>query len=260
MKENWKHSAEKNTALQPGADENQSGQPSVRNSWEEFDCMLDLIAHDMKSPIACISGFAEELSAQFAETGVSDEWNEYLSYVHRSAHSIDVVLEALLHLKLLHSKGPCEPEAVSLEEIVKSAASRYENFKYVQALELEYELNDLSVWTDPAIFEELVLILFRNFSNLMMPGEDSLRLCVRAERRHPDAVLVRFDANTRAMETEELSHILAPLQGRKRKRVKDADILLLCAQQMIAHLLINARAEHGAGDSLRVCLFFESKK
>jgi len=232
---------------------------SESRSFGEFDVVVDLIAHDMKSPIVCIAGFAEELAAQFAEVEVSHEWHEYLGYIHKSAHGIDVILEALVLLKNLRIREWKEPESISLEAIFTGVTSRYDQLEYARPLEIKSNFNNFSVVTQPALLEELILILFRNFSNLLEP-ESSLKLSVETERTNDRSLLLRLNANTRPMDATELSHILEPLNGGKRKRVKDTDILLLCAQKMIAYLVINAWAEHGPENSLTICLSIKSRQ
>jgi CheY-like chemotaxis protein len=240
-------------------EELQTAGRSESRSLGEFDVVVDLIAHDMKSPIGSISGFAEELTEQFNEEQVSDEWVEYMGYIHKSAHDIDIILEALVLLKNLRIREWREPENVTLDTIFKGVTNRYSQLEYCRPLALEANLADSSVLTQPALLEELILILFRNCSNLV-PAEDPLRLSIETECTTPRSLLIRLNANTREIATEEFAHILEPLQGRKRKRVQDTNILLLCVQKMIAYLGINAWVEHGPNNSLTICLTLEPGK
>jgi light-regulated signal transduction histidine kinase (bacteriophytochrome) len=237
-------------------------QPKERNEIsfaEEFDVIVDFIAHDMKTPIGCVTGFAEELSEQFVEAEVSDEWNEYIGFIHKSAHDIDIILEALVMLKNLRLRQLPEPDSVSLEKVFEQVTSRYEQFAYLCPLEAKLSLNNCTVLSQGAQLEELVLILFRNFSNLVKEG-CPLQMMVEAERTSDGTILLRLGANTRPMEDAELSNILAPLQGKKRNRVKDTNILLLCAQKIITRLAIKAWAEHGPDNTLNVCLYLKPGK
>ncbi|MDQ8193819.1 response regulator [Coraliomargarita sp. SDUM461004] len=224
----------------------------------EFDAIIDFIAHDMKSPIVCISGFTEELAEQFSEVEVSEEWHEYLSYIHKSANDIDTILEALVILKNLRVREWHEPETIRLATILEGVVSRYEQLEYTQVLELQSQFDDSIVITQPALLEELILILFRNFSNLVGP-ESALQLHIEIERSNAERLLLRLNGNTRPMEAVELAHILEPMEGTKRKRVQDVNILMLCVQKMIAYLGINGWAEHGPDQTLTICLALESK-
>ncbi|MDQ8206917.1 response regulator [Coraliomargarita sp. SDUM461003] len=226
-------------------------------SLEEFDLLVDFIAHDMKSPIVCITGFAEELAEQFSEVEVDAEWHEFLGYIHHSANDVDIILEALVLLKNLRTLEWREPELVKLESLFQGVLSRYEQFESYKPLEMNASCNDYSVISQPTLLEELVFILIRNFGNLIEPGE-TLQLNVEIESSNNGQILLRLNANTRAMTDVELSHILEPLQGKKRKRVKDVSIQMLCAQKIISYLAINAWAEHGPKDSLTVCLNLEN--
>jgi CheY-like chemotaxis protein len=236
----------------------QSANHSEIRSFDEFDTVVDLIAHDMKSPIVCISGFAEELSEQFIETEVAEEWHEFLGFIHKSAYDIDVILEALVLLKNLRIREWQEPETISLEGILTGVRTRYEQLPYTCPIELESNLGDFSVLTQATLLEELILILFCNLSNLSA-SKEALQLSLETKRVNSHSMLLRMNAQTRAMDDAELVNLLEPLQGKTRKRVKDANILLLCAQKIISHLGINAWAEHGADNSLSVCLTLETK-
>lgn len=232
---------------------------SENRSLEEFDVVVDFIAHDMKSPIVCITGFAEELAEQFSEVEVSPEWPEFLEFIHKSACDIDVILEALVLLKNLRIREWREPETISLESLFLGVVSRYTQLEHHCPLELDADFQGLAIITQPSLLEELILILFRNFSNLV-DSEGPLQITIKTERSNNHSLLLRINTNTRAMNPTELTHILEPLNGRIRKRVKDVNIQLLCVQKMISYLAINAWAEHGLNDSLSICLDLESGK
>jgi CheY-like chemotaxis protein len=232
---------------------------SENRSLEEFDVVVDFIAHDMKSPIVCITGFAEELAEQFSELEVSPEWPEFLEFIHKSACDIDVILEALVLLKNLRIREWREPETITLESLIQGVVSRYTQLEHNCPLELDADFKDLSVVTQPSLLEELILILFRNYSNLVAP-QGPLKMTMATERTHKNSLLLRINANTRVMNPIELTQILEPLNGRIRKRVKDVNIQLLCVQKMISYLAINAWAEHGPNDTLTICLDLESGK
>lgn len=232
---------------------------SGNNFLDEFDIIVDLIAHDMKTPIFCISGFSEELLDQFSEMEVSEQWHEFLGFIHKSSTHIDIILEALVLLKNLRVRDSQAPESISLKKTLDGAASRYEQLEYYRPLELQLCTNDCFVLAQAATLEELILTLFRIFSDLAA-DQETLKLSIEVERTNARSQLLRINTNTRAIETEELTYILEPLQGRKRTRVKDTNILALCVQKMIAYLAINAWAEHGSNNTLTICLMVESEE
>jgi CheY-like chemotaxis protein len=236
----------------------QSANQSETRSFDEFDTVVDLIAHDMKSPIVCITGFAEELSEQFIEAEVVEEWNEFLGYIHKSACDVDVILDALVLLKNLRVRQWKKNETSSLESIIANVTTRYEQVPYTRPLALRSDLGNFSVLTQTALFEELLLILFHNLSHLV-ESKDTLQLSLTTKRINSHSLLLRINAHTRALDDAELVNLLEPLQGKIRKRVKDANILLLCAQKIISHLGINAWAEHGPENTLTICLTLETR-
>ncbi|CAA6678241.1 MULTISPECIES: response regulator [unclassified Lentimonas] len=235
-----------------------SSKPPVNRSSSDFDLIVDLIAHDMKGSIASISGFAELLSDLMTESEANEQWMQCIGHIHKSANEVDVIVEALVLLKNLRGRESQAPESIGLDTIFTDACARYNQLEYCRPFELTAHSIDLRVTTQPALLEELILILFRTFSNFIAT-EGPFKLSIHAEKNDDSSLLLRLNANTRAMSAEELPYILETLQGNKRKKVIDGNILLLCAQKLIKCLGIKAWSEHGVEESLTVCLTLESK-
>ena len=64
-----------------------------------------------------------------------------------------------------------------------------------------------------------------------------------------------MEATTREISKQELPYILEPMTGGKRKKVKDTNILTICAQKIIEYLAINAWAE-ATDKGLKISLSF----
>ena len=100
------------------------------SGFAEFDTFIDIIAHDMKSPIVCILGFSEELAADFEDNeNAAEEWIEYTSIIRKSSADIDLILEALVLLKNLRARTWDASEDTSLKEILTDAQKRYESIE-----------------------------------------------------------------------------------------------------------------------------------
>ncbi|MEM1221787.1 MAG: response regulator [Verrucomicrobiota bacterium] len=225
----------------------------------EFNAIVDIIAHDMKSPLVCILGFADELAEQFSEKTVPEEWVECASIIKKSSSDIDIILEALVLLKNLRLKKWKDNTSTSLEELVQNVTERYQSLETVLPLQLEKDISDLDVMSEPVLLEELILILWRNFSNLNFDYGKDLSLSVKSSQNESGMIVLSMEAVTREILEQELPHILEPMSGGKRKKVKDTNILTVCAQKLIEFLAINAWAER-TNKGLRINLSFSPPK
>jgi CheY-like chemotaxis protein len=210
---------------------------------EGLDTVLDMIAHDMKSPIVATLGFATELEDAFSEQGAPMEWLEYTSVIKKCSADMDLILEALVLLKNLILRGRPAYEVIRLEECLDSCMIRYESLEDVRSLNVSRSLQSGEFISDPTLLEELILILWRNFSSLNSEHGENLSVRIESETNHSGLIELKMEASTRKISSSELPHLLEPMQGRLRTKVKDTNILMVCAQKLIEQLTIKARAE-----------------
>jgi CheY-like chemotaxis protein len=241
-------------------DSNQTPANPRQSQSSELDAIIDMVAHDIKSPLFGIRGFSNELASEFAEfNDVPEEWIEYASIIQKSSAQIDTLLDALVLLKNPNLKKANERESLSLSELVDSVKNRYASLEGLRPLELEEALAVDAVYSEATLLEELILILLRVLCDLTQEGDDAL--CVRASSTAGEhgQVLFALDARTRKISAQELPYILEPIQGGKRKKVQDTSILTVCAQKIIEHLAINAWSEC-TENGLRVQLSLAAKE
>lgn len=85
--------------------------------------LTDHLAHDIKTPLMAISGYAENvLNCKLSE----DERKKYLSSILDNVAYADSLVSRTLYLNHMGEKRSAKPEPVQLEELVREAFSRYD--------------------------------------------------------------------------------------------------------------------------------------
>jgi hypothetical protein len=146
-------------------------------------------------------------------------------------------------LKNLRLRKESRRETISINEILESIENRYNSLENVLPLNLSKDIESDSVRSEATLLEELIFILLRIFHNLHTKETDRLSVCITGKPNENGQVLLALDAGTRRIRSEELPYILEPLQGGKRKKIQDTNLLTVCAQKIIKHLAINAWCE-----------------
>lgn len=234
-----------------------SGNQTQKQGAFEMDAIIDLIAHDINNPLLCILGFVDEFQNDFDEIpNIPEHWFEYLSIFKKCSNDINVGIDALVLLKNLRNNKALAPEEASLAELIVNASDRYNNLDSLLPLELEQKLEVDSVLSDPALLEELLLMIWRTFNDLNAETDsDRLKLTIRSALDEHGMIQLAMSAPTRPISSEELPIIFEPMNGNKRQKVKDTSIVTVCIQKTIEYLAINAWAEQtGEGLEVKLCL------
>lgn len=212
----------------------------------EFDLMIDYIVHDMKSALLGVSGFADELMNQFAEQGAAAEWLDFGGLIQKSAHEADVMLDSLVLLKYLRTVDSVAVQPIRLAQLMQQVESRYRSAENALPVHCEQSLDAAQVMGEPILLEELFLILWRILAGLN-PSAADWRLNIRClEVPHRQACRVLLDASSRPVSEQELPLLLAPVVENRRQKIKDTNILTVCAQKIIQLLGIQAVAQRSA--------------
>ncbi len=212
----------------------------------EFDRMIDYIVHDMKSALLGVSGFADELMEQFAEQGAAAEWQDFGGLIQKSAHEADMLLDSLVLLKNLRTVDSGAVQPICLAQLMQQVESRYRSAENALPVHCRMALDAAQVMGEPILLEELFLILWRILAGLN-PSAADWRLDISCQQEpHSPVCRVLLDATSRPVSEQELPLLLAPVVENRRKKVKDTNILTICAQKMIQLLGIQAVAQRTA--------------
>jgi signal transduction histidine kinase/DNA-binding response OmpR family regulator len=90
---------------------------------EELDAFAHTVAHDLKTPLALVMGFAEMLRDSF-DVLRPDEIDLYLNHVIDNSTRMNHIIEALLLLAGVRGMGSVEVDAIDMGEIIAEVLSR----------------------------------------------------------------------------------------------------------------------------------------
>jgi signal transduction histidine kinase len=151
---------------------------------------LSNIAHEIRTPVTSIAGFAETL----ATGGVPDETRrEFLETIQRNSQRIGKLVEDLLELEALETGTgrPLDRDRVPLASVVSQARSTLEMRARELGASIEVELaDDLEVIGDAEAVERIALNLI---SNSLSHGGDGVAVRVTSELDGDRVVLVFVD-------------------------------------------------------------------
>lgn len=136
------------------------------------------IAHDLRSPLRSINGFARILDEEFGER-LGEEGREYLDLIANGAIRIGNLMDALLvHARI--GRRPLEQSRLNLSEMAEAVAASYP--------EGEFDIEpDMFVEGDP----DMVRILLENLINNACKYVQPDRRPIVSIRREPHAIVVR---------------------------------------------------------------------
>ena len=159
----------------------QAKQAALRARTEELrSSLLASVSHDLRTPLAVITGAATSLRDQADHLG-PEARRELLSSIVDDAGRLERVLSNLLQLTRVETGLQPSREWVPAEEMIGAALTRVEDALAGRAVEVEVP-HDLLVWIDPVLFEQALLNLVEN---ALKHGAPPLRIVAR---RHDENV------------------------------------------------------------------------
>ena len=156
------------------------------------------VAHELRTPVTAIRGYAETLSQGEVDDGTQ---TEFLDTIHRNAIRIGELVEDLLHLEALEAsppaKGPQPP--VALAQVVANAAGTLRGAAEAAGATIDVDVpDDVAARADADELEQVVQNLL---ANAIRHGGNGVTVAVRARRSGDRAVLeVADDGNGVAAE------------------------------------------------------------
>ncbi len=144
------------------------------------------VAHELRTPVTAIRGYAETLSQGEVD---AETRSEFLDTIHRNAIRIGELVEDLLRLEALEAsppaKGPHQP--VALAQVVANAAGTLRGAADAAGASIEVNVPDeIAARADADELEQVVQNLI---ANAIRHGGKGVRVNVRARRSGDRAVL-----------------------------------------------------------------------
>lgn len=156
---------------------------TLRAKAEEMrSSLLSTVSHDLRTPVAIISGLASTVRDSATLTG---EQRESLDTVVDEAGRLGSILHNLLAITRVESGATLERDWVPLEEVVGAALARCETVLEGRHVELDVDAS-VGAHLEPVLFEQLLINLLENAAKHTPPGEP---LTIRARRAEADAVI-----------------------------------------------------------------------
>jgi two-component system sensor histidine kinase KdpD len=155
---------------------------SVRNS------LLAAISHDMRTPLAVISGAASALLDVDLKAGQRAELAR--SIVDEAAQMTQVVTNVLEMTRLESGRVALREEWISLEEVAAAAVRRTQARLADRPVQIEIDRNLPLVKADPVLIEQLLVNLLDNAARHTPPGTS---VSIRARRGFEEIELTVAD-------------------------------------------------------------------
>jgi signal transduction histidine kinase len=163
------------------------------------------ISHDLRTPIASISGYAETLQLQGQQMSV-EEKTEFLDAVIRNVKRLEKMVADLFELSKLEAKErTIEPEAVQLSDLMQDVVAKYS----LLARDKGVSINTMVSATPPLVYADIAMI-DRVLQNIV---DNALRHCDSGDIIHIElnpgeqAVEVKISDTGSGISDIELPHI-----------------------------------------------------
>ncbi len=157
---------------------------SVRNS------LLAAISHDMRTPLAVISGAASSLAQPDSRLASEARRELAQSIVEESTQMTQLIANVLDMTRLESGRSVARPEWVPLQELVGAALHRLQHRLADHHIETRLDDAPPLIFADPVLLEQLLFNLLENAAKYTPAGS---RIVVSAHRREGQVELMVVD-------------------------------------------------------------------
>ena len=157
----------------------------------ERKAMMAYIAHDLKTPITSISGYAEGILDGVASS--PEKINEYAAIIHNKAKSLLSLSEDLALLSNLENDAmPLQKQKADLALLIEEITAEYFRDKSSVKLELALEA-ELIVAVDKEKLTRVMINIYQNSQKYKKPEQNCPEIQVKLKRQGEDALLTLSD-------------------------------------------------------------------
>jgi signal transduction histidine kinase len=177
----WNQDLERKVAERTSEVQAQAGQ--IEELMRQKDQLLGMVAHDLRTPLAGLLGFAEVAIAGLDAGLEAEKTKEDLEVIRTTALEMSELLNDLLDVSRLEAgKLHIEPREVDLLELIRQGAKRYEVMAGQKDIGYQEFLPDgqLTVRADPKRVNQILGNLISNAIKFSNPG-GRITLTVRTE-------------------------------------------------------------------------------
>jgi signal transduction histidine kinase len=198
---------------------------------QERDQFLAVTAHELKTPITSIHGFASVLSAHPADSTIADRAIENIS---RQSWRLSRLVEHLfLAMRIRTAEIKFTPKPFDLSALVVRSASEIKPFFSGQIFTCELQ-ESVTVLGDEPLLEHAIWSLFA-CASAISPGEKPLKVILVSTQKQARLLVEVPGANLSFQDIESLFVPFASVQYEDRSGMRAAVGLYLCKQIVKLH-------------------------
>ena len=167
---------------------------------ENREIFIANMAHELKTPLTSILGFADLLKIK---SNVSeDERREFASIIAAEAKRLRLLSTKLMELVSL-GEDALQLTPTPLKELLEKIMEEFAPISEEKHCMVEYELENVTINADPALFTSLILNLM---DNARKASESGQAIGIRLMRKEGNAVILIRDYG-RGIPAEHLQHV-----------------------------------------------------
>jgi two-component system, chemotaxis family, CheB/CheR fusion protein len=196
---------------------------------EEF---LGLIAHEMRTPLASIVGFASMMTSK-SMTWPSETMTEYAGVIEEEAQRLNSLIEQLLdHARQQTGTLSVDLQVTSLERIVQPLMPQLQVLTKQHRLDIDIPPDLPSITADPQRMGQVLTNLIGNAVRYSAPGT---QIILQAQQRGP-AVQIDVIDEGRGIPPEQRDKVFEPFHQVDRSSTKGLGLgLALCKNLVEQH-------------------------
>jgi len=220
----------------------------LRRANEDLQTFSYAVAHDVRSPLASIAGFADAMTPGVQAAGDA-RLLHYLKRIQSNASHLDTLTGHLLELgRLAHAQ--LQPREVDLSGLARDAIAQLRQNEPARAVDVEIE-SGLAAWGDPAMLRGILENLLGNAWKFTARREGARIVFRRAPARGGEAVFVVAD-NGDGFDSETATGLYQPFRRmHARDEFPGTGVGLATVQRLLARHRGRVWAESRPGQGAR---------
>lgn len=213
--------------------ERKIAEESLRQSNEELDAFAHTVAHDLKSPISVMMGFANVLETEFVHMS-DNELKDYLHSMARTSDKMITIIDELLLLSEMRNIEEVDVRAVDMAGVLNEALQRVEFMREQYGASID--VPDPDTWIPALAHAQWIEEVWVNYlTNAIKYGGQPPYVQLGCEE---EGDFVRFwvKDNGRGIPADKLDEVFMPFTRLEQVRVKGHGLGLSIVQRIVHKL------------------------
>jgi len=214
----------------------------------ELDAFAHTVAHDLKSSLGTITGFAQLLVNRY-ETMSPEETTEAAQYIFRTGQKLDTIIEELMLLTGVR-KQEVIPEPLDMHNIVQEATHRLQML--IQDQQAQITLHNEAAWPNALGYAPWIEEVWANYiSNAIKYGGQPPRVDLGAMMQADSKVRFWVRDNGPGLSTEAQAKLFTPFTQLSQVRANGHGLGLSIVRRIVEKLggQVGLESEIGQGST-----------